>query len=382
MAAEQRRAVGVSSTSKKVDAAPPRQTGCISSSRLAAKKILIFGGTGDIGAAVSTELLCRGAHVWLVGCESSDELVKIKQDLVAKVAEKRAARSSGAEVNNNRGVVRVEDQIFTSSCDVSNAEDVRATVAAVETTWQRGVDVVYVNAAIMAGSMQPPDAVADEVDAKQVGINVLGSVFSAKHAIKLLLKEKLPVVLDIGKAVDNKTLDTNFSSALEERSSQFPPTLIFAGSSSAYLQNPDLPDGLVTYRATKTAVHSLMLAYAQLYCKNSVPASKEGVVPTGPMIAGESVTSRATTILGEKVLRDLRVFAVDPGFVASRLGAEDTAAARYGITKPDPEALVKAKLAHGAISPEEAAEDIVWTLENNTEIESGRIYSRRKLMPW
>merc|ERR1712118_162908 len=135
------------------------------------------------------------------------------------------------------------------------------------------LDVLVPNAGVMTGIGIDIRDTDDHLETINWRVNAEGCSQVVKHALPLLF---------------NPGEDPSF-----ER------TVVFIGSSSAKLNEPDPGYGALSYRGSRTAVNGMMIALHSLYCDDNEVA-----------------------VQLRKDCKLQRVVSGDPGYVASRLGSE------------------------------------------------------------
>jgi NAD(P)-dependent dehydrogenase (short-subunit alcohol dehydrogenase family) len=137
----------------------------MSSYDLAAKVVLITGGTGGLGRATAQALLARGAHVALVDVHPRTP------ELAAKLS-KRA---------------------FGVTADVTDRPDMDAAVAAVVERFGR-IDVAIANAGIMGAASSLRTMPAEEAE-KVLSVNVNGVLNTVAATIEQVVAQQGQIVL-------------------------------------------------------------------------------------------------------------------------------------------------------------------------------------------
>lgn len=126
-----------------------------SEGRLTGKVALITGGAGSIGLATAQAFVAEGAQVMIVDLEPAGL--------------ERAAATLGAESS------------AWSAADVTISDQVHSAVAATVERFGR-LDVAFANAGIF-GAFAPITEYPEEVFARVIAVNVIGSFLTAKHAL-------------------------------------------------------------------------------------------------------------------------------------------------------------------------------------------------------
>jgi D-arabinitol 2-dehydrogenase len=145
---------------------------------LAGKTVVVTGGSGGLGMTVSRYLLQAGASLALI----DNNLPKL---------EPAATTLSEWYSDPANKVDHAENQIISSwACDISDADQVQSTVAAIRNHHRKPLDVL-VNAAGYCENIPAIDYPALNIK-RLVDVNLTGSLFMAREFAKCLIADNHP----------------------------------------------------------------------------------------------------------------------------------------------------------------------------------------------
>jgi NAD(P)-dependent dehydrogenase (short-subunit alcohol dehydrogenase family) len=124
--------------------------------RLPGKVALITGGAGSIGLATARAFVAEGASVMIVD---------LREDALSRAA----------------GELGAADRVAWTAVDVTSSEQVQAAVAATVRRFGR-LDIAFANAGVF-GVVAPVAEYPEDVFARVLAVNVIGSFLVAKHAL-------------------------------------------------------------------------------------------------------------------------------------------------------------------------------------------------------
>jgi NAD(P)-dependent dehydrogenase (short-subunit alcohol dehydrogenase family) len=138
--------------------------------RLDGKRALVTGGNSGIGAAIATELARAGAKVAINYVRHPEVAAQMVQD-----------------IQHNGG------EAMAIEADVSSAESVGRMFTRLDETWG-GIDILVNNAGIDGVKADGWESELKDWEAV-IGVNLLGSYYCARQALKRMVRQKGGVIL-------------------------------------------------------------------------------------------------------------------------------------------------------------------------------------------
>lgn len=231
------------------------------------------------------------------------------------------ARNKEGDLDNVVATLRkTNEHVYGFTCDLSKKEDIIASFKKIGEITE-SLDVLVCNASIMIGMNQGIDDVSDDVVEATFRINVEGYYFCTKYALPLLSK-----------------------------SQNFDRTVVYVSSAVGFMNLPtSRPFGMIAYSTSKTAENGLMVSIYRNYGTDNDSIRKS-----------------------DQKLH--RVVSLHPGNVATTIGSDFAQAPKDEV--------IKARLNSGAVPVEEGIDTIYYLVTAKDGIESGKLYSDRKVVPF